>query len=294
MQLARGTADGGEARFSGIDLGNVRILVMDEDPEVLGQFREVERKLGISCETVAAGEKADEAFGGRTPFDILFLSWNMPGVDVLTLVRTAKERHPEAPVVAMLSSAEWNVNADMLRDAGADCFLTKPLFSSDIVACLDECLGGLGNTCAAALDKPEAGRDGTDLFAGRHVLLAEDVEINREIVIALLEPMGLEIDTAEDGEEALRLFAENPGRYDMIFMDLQMPKMDGLEATRRIRALDDPRARSIPIIAMTANVFREDIEKCLEAGMQGHVGKPLDLGAVIDTLHACLPGKTAE
>jgi signal transduction histidine kinase/CheY-like chemotaxis protein len=132
-----------------------------------------------------------------------------------------------------------------------------------------------------------------DVFPGCVVLLAEDVEINREIVLALLEPAELQIDCAENGAEALRLFSENPRRYNMIFMDLQMPVMDGLEATRRIRALDTPKAKSIPIIAMTANVFREDIEKCLAAGMNDHVGKPLDMGAVLDKLRRNLPGSNS-
>jgi CheY-like chemotaxis protein len=126
-------------------------------------------------------------------------------------------------------------------------------------------------------------------FSGHRVLLAEDVEINREIVLALLEPTGLAIDCAENGEEAVKAFRKAPARYDIIFMDLQMPKMDGFEATRRIRATEAARATEIPIIAMTANVFREDIERCLEAGMNGHVGKPLDMDEVMDKLCEYLP-----
>jgi len=123
------------------------------------------------------------------------------------------------------------------------------------------------------------------LFSGRHIILAEDVAINREIVIALLEPTQLEIDCAENGREAVRLFSEAPQKYDMIFMDVQMPEMDGYEATRRIRALDIPNAKTIPIVAMTANVFREDVEKCIQAGMNSHVGKPLEFDEVINKLH---------
>jgi len=115
--------------------------------------------------------------------------------------------------------------------------------------------------------------------------LAEDVEINREIVLALLEPTKLIIECAENGAETVRLFSENSERYDMIFMDVQMPEMDGYDATRQIRAMDSiPNAVTIPIIAMTANVFREDIERCLEAGMDGHVGKPIDVNEVVEIL----------
>jgi CheY-like chemotaxis protein len=121
------------------------------------------------------------------------------------------------------------------------------------------------------------------------------VEINREIVQALLEPTRLSMDCAENGAEAVRMFAEAPLKYDMIFMDIQMPEMDGYEATRRIRAVEEElrqksqlseRSKRIPIVAMTANVFKEDIERCLAAGMDSHVGKPLDFGEVMNRLHS--------
>ncbi|MDR1059878.1 MAG: response regulator [Clostridiales bacterium] len=147
--------------------------------------------------------------------------------------------------------------------------------------------GGSGNGGSSGGN----GSDSENDFSGCRVLLAEDVEINREIVMALLEPTNLTIDCAENGAVAVRMFAENPERYDMVFMDVQMPEMDGYEASRRLRALDAPNAASIPIIAMTANVFREDIEKCLEAGMNGHLSKPLDINEVILALRGALPKK---
>ena len=121
-------------------------------------------------------------------------------------------------------------------------------------------------------------------FSGRHILLAEDVEINREILITVLEPTNLKIDCAENGVEAVRMFRENPEKYDLILMDVQMPEMDGYEATRKIRAMSLPNAATIPVIAATANVFKEDVEKCLAAGMNGHVGKPLDIDEVLSVL----------
>jgi len=130
--------------------------------------------------------------------------------------------------------------------------------------------------------------DTEGLFAGFHILLAEDMEINREIVQALLEPTLIGIEFAENGKVAVRMFREAPEKYDMIFMDVQMPEMDGYEATRHIRKLDIPKAKTIPILAMTANVFREDVKRCLEAGMDGHVGKPLAIDEVVDKLRAYL------
>ena len=121
-------------------------------------------------------------------------------------------------------------------------------------------------------------------FAGNRILLAEDVDINCEILLTLLEPTLLEIDCVKNGADAVRLFKEAPERYDMILMDVQMPEMDGYEATRQIRALDFEKAKKIPIIAMTANVFREDIEKCLNAGMNDHIGKPINLENVLEKL----------
>ena len=139
----------------------------------------------------------------------------------------------------------------------------------------------------ASEDMPEEAPE-SESFADRCVLLAEDVELNREIVLTLLEPTGVTVDCAENGAFAVRKFSAAPLRYDMIFMDVQMPEMDGYEATRRIRALPFPRAGEIPIVAMTANVFREDIEKCLAAGMNDHVGKPINFNEVMEKLRKYL------
>jgi CheY-like chemotaxis protein len=128
----------------------------------------------------------------------------------------------------------------------------------------------------------------TEHFAGKQILLAEDVEINREIVIALLEDFKIEITEAEDGQQAYDKFATAPEKFDLIFMDIHMPGVNGYESTKLIRAFYHPRAKNIPIIAMTANVFKEDVEHCLAAGMNGHLGKPLDFNEVVKVLHKYL------
>jgi PAS domain S-box-containing protein len=142
-----------------------------------------------------------------------------------------------------------------------------------------------------AREKPPAA---TYDFRGRCILLAEDVDINREILLALLEGTGLVIDCAHNGEEAVAMYASAPNRYGMILMDIMMPEVDGLEATRRIRALDTPKAAALPIIAMTANVFKEDVAHCLEAGMNGHIGKPINPEELIATIHKWLSSAAAE
>jgi len=157
-------------------------------------------------------------------------------------------------------------------------YLQKPMFPSTIVDIVNEYYG------VAAQQIEEADAYTGNLFAGYRILLAEDVEINREIALALLEPTNIEIDCAANGREAVRMFSEAPEKYDAILMDVQMPEMDGYEASRAIRALDVPRAASVPIIAMTANVFREDIDRCLEAGMNDHTGKPIDTGVLFGLL----------
>ncbi|MDR2607307.1 MAG: response regulator, partial [Treponema sp.] len=164
-----------------------------------------------------------------------------------------------------------------------DKFLPKPLFPSTVVDCINQCLG-VGRSVA---EEKESGETADD-FTGRCLLLAEDVEINREIVFALLEPTNLRIECAENGAEAVQLFSADPEHYDLILMDVQMPEMDGYEASRKIRSLGIPKAAAVPSVAMTANVFREDIEKCLAAGMDAHLGKPLDAGEMLTVLRKYL------
>ncbi|MDR2610010.1 MAG: response regulator [Clostridiales Family XIII bacterium] len=148
----------------------------------------------------------------------------------------------------------------------------------------DASSGGL----AVGTDASGKNASGIDDFSELHILLVEDIDINREIVLSFLEQTGISVDCAENGEEAVAMVRESEGRYDAIFMDIQMPKMDGYEATQQIRALDIPAARDIPIIAMTANVFHEDIEKCLACGMNDHIGKPLNREDIIDKLRTLL------
>jgi CheY-like chemotaxis protein len=216
------------------------------------------------------------------PHSLYIVDWNMPEMGGIALSRLIKKEHAESSIVVMLSSMERMAVETEAKAAGVSDFLQKPLFLSAIADCMNNFL---------AKKKEVPGEDEIHNFEGCHILLAEDIEINQEIVIALLEPTGLEIDCAENGAEAVKLFTENPSRYHMIFMDLQMPEVDGLEATRRIRALDIPYAKNIPIIAMTANVFREDIENCLAAGMNDHLGKPLNVDEVLIKLQEFLPGQ---
>ncbi|MDR1965325.1 MAG: response regulator, partial [Synergistaceae bacterium] len=268
---------------NGANWENIRVMAVDDSPEVLEYFEEIAQGLGFACDTAAGGDEACALIERNGAYDIYFVDWKMPDMDGIELSRRIKSYSGDKCVVIMISSAAWNVIEDEAKSAGVNKFLPKPLFPSSIADCINDCLG------TAVLLAEYGEQRAVNDFSGYRLLLAEDVEINREIVLTLLEPTGLAIDCAENGAEAVQMFEDAPDLYDMIFMDLQMPGMDGFDSTRHIRAMELPRAKEIPIVAMTANVFREDIEKCLQAGMNDHVGKPLDFDEVLDKLQAYLP-----
>ena len=266
-----------------VNLNDIRILVVDDDPDILTYVKEILQRFGLSCDTAESGKGALRLIEQGKIYHICFVDWKMPGIDGIELTRMLKTSgfNNGNTIVIMISSADLSAVESKARKAGVDKFISKPLFPSAIVDILNDFLG-------IERQRTEETREESVSFAGNRILLAEDVEINREIVLALLEPTLLEIDCAENGVEAVRMFNEAPERYGMVFMDVQMPEMDGYEATRRIRESNAARAKTIPIVAMTANVFREDIEKCLDAGMNGHVGKPLEFDEVLTILRRYL------
>jgi len=279
IQAKKGAQTRQRLLAEGVNRDNVRILAVDDDPDILTYFKNIAQQLGVSCDIAASGEEALKLVEQNGSYNIYFVDWKMPGMDGIALTKALKAQPsgPENSVAIMISAVEWNTVESDAREAGVNRFLPKPLFPSTIADLIDNCLGVEHRIKEKKLEV-------AGIFDGRCILLAEDVEINREIVIALFEPTHLEIDCAENGVETVRKFSETPDKYDLIFMDVHMPEMDGYEATRRIRAMDIPKAKAIPIIAMTANVFREDIEKCIKAGMNNHVGKPLNFEEVLDKL----------
>ncbi|MDR2665372.1 MAG: response regulator [Oscillospiraceae bacterium] len=282
VKAERGRADRENSAPAGAGWENIRVMVVDDSPDVCEHFAEIARGFNMPCDTALSGAEACKLIGDGGKYDIFFVDWRMPGMDGIELTRRIKRRSGNKSVVIMISSAEWSAIEEEGIRAGVDKFISKPLFPSAISDCINECLGISGR-------REEAKQQAyTDNFSGRRVLLAEDVEINREIVMALLDQTGIGIDCAENGAKAVEMFSGSPELYDIIFMDVQMPEMDGYEASRRIRASGAPRAGTVPIIAMTANVFSEDVAKCLEAGMDGHIGKPIDIGNIMETLRKYL------
>jgi CheY-like chemotaxis protein len=293
VKAGRGKKSPGSLLAPGVNWENIRIMVVDDIIETRDQFQDLFGQLGIRCDAAVDGQDALNIVEQRGEYDIYFIDWRMPVMDGIELTRRIKSRNGSRPsVVTMITAADWEQIKNEAFEAGVDKYLLKPLFSSMIIDCVNECLG---------TDKKqnEDMAAGQGEFKGKKLLVAEDIEINREILIALLEDTGLEIDVAENGKEALDMIMAAPDKYDFVFMDMQMPEMDGLEATRRIRTFEKEchakhspqllgRPKKIPIIAMTANVFKEDIESCLAAGMNDHLGKPLDMNEVFGKLRKYL------
>jgi len=279
IPMEKGIQDHKGLLSSDVNINNVRILVVDDDRDILNYFKEISQEFKVLCDTANSGADAIELIEKNGSYHIYFIDWKMPGMDGIELTSELKAHHEaKNSIVIMITAAEWTVVEKKARAAGVDKFLSKPLFPSHIADVINEALG---------IDRKRIEEEQIDIngiFRGRNILLVEDVEINKDIVVALLEPTLIKIDWAENGKEAVYMFSEAPDKYDIILMDIQMPEMDGYEATRRIRALKIPQSQDIRIVAMTANVFREDIERCLDAGMNDHLGKPLDFYEVLKKL----------
>jgi signal transduction histidine kinase/CheY-like chemotaxis protein len=288
IKARRGTQTARRLIIPGNTRKELRLLAVDDSRDVLEYFKSLTSRLGIHCDLAENGRDACSLMekGGEGYYAIIFVDWRMPVMNGVELTRIIKEHVGRKPVVIMISATEWSDIEETARIAGVDGFIPKPLFPSSVVDCISE-YAGVEEYIAEEGDS--AGDEGKkDMFGEHCILIAEDIEINREIVIALLSDTGIEIDTVENGALAVAAFAEDPGRYDLILMDIHMPEMDGFRAAREIRALGVPGAAEIPIVAMTANVFREDIERCLEAGMNAHIGKPIDINDLLDKLHTYL------
>jgi len=252
---------------------DLRILAADDDPGVLAHFAGIAREYGIVCDTARSCDEALLHIMRNQPYDFCFVNDAIGsgcGHDAVSLM---KEQNPGICVVTMLSTISLSSAGNGAMMEGADRYMSKPLFASSIVDVVNERLG--------AYEEQERKLRLDGLFEGYHVLLVDDVDINREVLLSQLEPTLITADCAGNGIEAVNMFCAAPEKYDMIFMDILMPEMDGYEASRKIRALDVPNARTVPIVAMTANVFKEDVQKCLEAGMNCHLGKPLDIEEVV-------------
>ena len=262
-------------------LHSVRILAIDDDQEARAYTAIVLRRIGAPFEMAASGTQAMEMIARAeqegNPYNVVLADWKMPDMDGVELTRQIRAREKKRALIIIVSAYDLNAVEEEAKAAGADHFVSKPLFQSTVFNVLMTLTQGQLRTESAKPDDYD--------FTGHKVLLAEDNEMNAEIAAELLGMVHLQVDRAENGQRAVELFCANPpGSYDAILMDVQMPVMDGYSAARAIRALKRPDAAQIKIFAMTANAFTEDISTALSAGMNGHIAKPIDTQVLYETL----------
>jgi len=267
----------------------LNILVVDDDQVICESACLLLDHLGMKGEWVLTGQEAIEKVEARhlekNDYFAVLLDWQMPNMDGLETTREIRKRIGEDVPLVVISAYDWISIEEEATAAGVNAFVGKPLFKSRLIRLFDELLG-----CGDIKEEPGIKdlTEQTDL-TGKRALLAEDNEINAEIAMEILGMTGLEIEWAHDGKEALEMMERSDsGYYNCIFMDVQMPVMNGLEATRAIRNLQHPDAKSIPIFAMTANVFADDVVEAMSAGMNEHIAKPLNFDILMQILNKYL------
>ena len=266
-------------------------LVVDDDEIACEHTQVVLRVLGIESEATTDPEEAlrliREAYDEGRPYPLLLTDYKMPGMNGLDLVRAVhKFDHGETAVI-MLTGYSWDIIEEENHAEDVDMLLSKPLFSDSLQHAIHTVLEKHEDTQGAASTAAPTQNPQplTNVLAGCRILMAEDVEQNAEILADLLELEEMEAEHASDGQMAVQMFSDSaPGYYDCILMDVRMPVMDGLSATRAIRSLDRPDAKTIPIIAMTANVFDEDVKHSLQSGMNAHLSKPIEPDRMYETM----------
>ena len=261
-----------------MQLDSVDVLIVDDDETMLTTAADTLSSLGASVEQANNGLEALGMIEHRhlsgKDYNVIIIDWKMPDIDGLeTISRIRSEIETKTPIL-LISAYDWSDIEDKAKEAGANGFVSKPLFRSTLYDKINDLIGK-----ESASVEPED--DYSDL-GGLNILVAEDNDINWEIISALLSMFGITTERAENGRICVDMMnTAKEGKYELIFMDVQMPEMNGLDATRAIRKLENPWAASIPIVAMTADAFSENVMECLDAGMNGHIAKPVDIKLVI-------------
>ncbi len=268
-------------------LAGMRALVVDDDINTCTSVSKMLSAMGLRPDWTTLGKEAVVrsrfALEQEEPFDLYLVDWLMPDMNGVETVRRIRKVVGEEVPIIILTAYDWGDIEEEAREAGVTTFCSKPVFLSELCNVLTA-----PYETAAQEEKEEAL---PACFEGKKILLVEDNEINQEIARTILEEAGFVIDTADDGTVAVDKMKEKPAdAYDLILMDVQMPVMNGYQATRAIRKLEDPVKAAIPIVAMTANAFDEDRMLALEAGMNGHIAKPIDISVLMETLQEILKG----
>ena len=280
--------DGGGDGFDREELRRLRVLVIDDNPSAREVLTANLEQLGIACRAEGSAKEGLAALNAiaAAPFDLVLMDWNMPGMDGIEACRRIKSDGGrdgglggDAPAVVMVTAHGREEILQRARDVGADGYLLKPVTPSALRETLLRVAHGEGEgrTALPALERARRVR-----LDGLRVLLAEDNPINQQVAREILQRAGAEVVVADDGAEALNRLNDDPRRFGLVLMDVQMPRMDGYQATRRIRSA--AQWAELPIIAMTANAMAGDRERCLEAGMNDHVAKPVNVGELLATI----------
>ena len=264
---------------------DMSVLIVDDDPIACEHARLVLEKAGIASEVAASGPEAIEKVQLRharmEPYNLILVDWKMPEMDGVETTRRIRSVIGNESAIIILTAYRWDDILDEAVQAGVDSFIPKPLFAAAVMEEFKSAIRRKGDLAAQRTHKAE--------LAGRRILLAEDMQINAEIISMILQSRDMEIDLAENGRIAVEKYgAHEPGYYDAVLMDMRMPEMDGLEATRRIRAMDREDARLVPIIALTANAFDEDVQRSLQAGLNAHLSKPVQPEVLFETLESLI------
>ena len=257
--------------------------MIDDDRIALEHAEIVLSQVGVRCETAESGwegvDKVRIRHGRGEDFNLILIDWRMPEMDGIETTKQIRALVGDETPIIILTAFNWDDIADEARQAGVDTFTAKPLFAGSVMEEFREAFRRKNQRL------PERERG----LKGRRVLLAEDVAVNAEIMVMVLNMREIEVDVAENGRIAVEMYESHPdGYYDAILMDMRMPEMDGLEATRKIRATGRRDATVIPIIALTANAFDEDVQRSLQAGLNAHLSKPVEPDALFETLESLI------
>ena len=269
------------------ELEGLKALVVDDDFNTCDSVTKMLVKVGMRAEWTLSGKeavlRARQSIEMSDVYHAYIIDWRLPDMNGIEVTRQIRSLHDDTPII-ILTAYDWSDIEVEAKAAGVTAFCSKPMFMSDLRETL---MSALGQKPADAVQRllPEKNAD----FKGKHILLVEDNELNREIAQEILQEYGFLVDTAENGAVAVeKVSTAAPGSYDLVLMDVQMPIMDGYTATRKIRALDDPARAKLPILAMTANAFDEDRRNALESGMNGFLSKPIVIGDLVQELHKIL------
>ncbi len=268
------------------ELKNCRALVVDSDKDSCESVSHMLGQIGMRAEWAVSEEEAvlqsREAAMQGDDFRVYVIGWMLPEIDGIGIARRIREEIEQEAIVIVLTACDWADIEDEAKQAGVTAFCSKPLFLSELMECLDYVLHG---------EKHEVKEDKTGMqnLKEARILLAEDVELNQEIAVEILGDAGFVTEVAGNGQEAVDMLRRSePGYYQLILMDIQMPVMNGYEATKAIRRLKNKELASIPILAMSANAFEEDKQEALRSGMNGHIAKPIDIDSMFETLRNVL------